>query len=432
MRSLFRLFSKRLHSGSIKPVSSTVRRTVSGLAIPVAMFSGVVTKPAALGPVPEDAGALSHHVKNRHGETVKFKNPHASFQPLSFWELAKVTLFGKLIGSPKWPKPTGKEMTVVEPVLLDSRMDSGTASLRATWLGHACYYVEFPCGLRVLFDPVFDDCCAPINMASLKRFSKPACAIRDLPFVDAVVISHSHYDHLSYPSVKEIQKHHPEAHFFVGLGLEKWFKESGVENVTEMDWWQDSDLSLTLKKASPASDDGSSSGEEKPIQARISCLPCQHSSGRRPLDRDQTLWCSWAVSSGGKSVWFGGDTGYRTVPKMPEGEDDYGPAYASLPRSPQFAQIGELRGPFDLGLIPIGAYAPRHLFSCVHANPFDAVEIFRDVSCRRAMAIHWGTWVLTPEEVTEPPRMLRAALRRRDLPEEGAFDVCNVGESREF
>ncbi|KAB8289536.1 hypothetical protein EYC80_010694 [Monilinia laxa] len=150
------------------------------------------------------------------------------------------------------------------------------------------------------------------------------------------------------------------------------------------------------------------------------------------LDKGRTLWCSWSVSSGGKSVWFGGDTGYRAVPPLPKGVDDYGDAYAHLPVCPAFREIGELRGPFDLGLIPIGAYEPRAIFSPMHANPFDSVNIFLDTHCKRAMGIHWGTWVLTSEAVMEPPRLLRRALASKGLPETGVFDVCDIGESREF
>lgn len=112
--------------------------------------------------------------------------------------------------------------------------------------------------------------------------------------------------------------------------------------------------------------------------------------------------------------------------------DDYAPPHDKLPTNPQFAQIGKLRGPFDLGLIPIGAYAPRAAFSGVHGNPFDAVEMFRDTRCRRAVGIHWGTFVLTTEELREPPRLLREALRRRGIAEEGVFDVSRIGETREY
>lgn len=94
------------------------------------------------------------------------------------------------------------------------------------------------------------------------------------------------------------------------------------------------------------------------IEVKISCLPCQHTSARTPFDRGKTLWASWSVESGGKKVWFGGDTGYRSVPELAKMVDDYGPGH-DYPHCPAFKQIGDLRGPFHLGLIPIGAYDPR-------------------------------------------------------------------------
>ena len=200
----------------------------------------------------------------------------------------------------------------------------------------------------------------------------------------------------------ELHKHHPNAHFLVGLGLEKWFHECGIKNVTELDWWSDVNLTLSqttgekrVSNASVSTSPSSNSPTASDITARISCLPCQHTSARTAFDKGCTLWCSWAVESGGKKVWFGGDTGYRAVPDLPKDVDDYGPEYKDLPHCPAFKQIGDLRGPFDLGLIPIGAYDPRYIMSSMHANPFDSVNIFVDTKCKRAMGIHWGTWVLT-------------------------------------
>lgn len=331
-----------------------------------------------------------------------------------------------ITGQLKMPDTTPPTVNVTKPDFLPPGVKP--TALRATWLGHACYYVEFPSGLRVLFDPVFEDRCSPFSFMGPKRFTPRPCDIADIPAVDAVAISHSHYDHLSHGSVLEIQKHHPGAQFFVGLGLEKWFRSAGLQNVTELDWWHDAELSVTRKQGS-----GGEGGKEEKLTAQVSCLPCQHTSARGLLDVDTTLWCSWAVKSGDKSVWFGGDTGYRAIPRsLPSDADEYGPEYESLPRCPQFKQIGELRGPFDLGLIPIGAYQPRKTFSSMHANPADAVEIFRDTRCKRAMGIHWGTWALTMEEVLEPPLLLKEALKRRGLEEVGVFDVCDIGESREF
>jgi N-acyl-phosphatidylethanolamine-hydrolysing phospholipase D len=268
------------------------------------------------------------------------------------------------------------------------------------------------------------------------------CAIKDIPVIDAVVISHNHYDHLSYPTVKEISSLHPNCHFFVPLGNKKWFTASGVEKCTELDWWEVVEFTLTpssssnehAKSTSISSADVPTkpSTSSESITAKISCLPCQHISARSIHDRAATLWASWAVTSGPKSVYFAGDTGYRSVPKSSDGKDDWADEYAHLPHCPAFADIGRLRGPFDLGLIPIGAYMPRWIMSPMHANPRDAVEIFRDTKCKKALGMHWGTWVLTEEDVLEPPRLLKEALKVHDIAETGVFDVCDIGDSLEY
>ena len=210
--------------------------------------------------------------------------------------------------------------------------------------------------------------------------------------------------------------------------------ESGIQQVTELDWWEERDMSLSPSSNGPSvsqTNVESQAHGKSAISARIGCLPCQHTSARTAFDKGHTLWSSWSVESGGKKIWFGGDTGYRTVPELPSDVDDYGPD-KNYPRCPAFKDIGQLRGPFDLGLIPIGAYDPRWLFSPMHANPFDSVEIFKDTRCKKAMGIHWGTWVLTEEDVLEPPQLLRKALARSKIAEEGVFDVCDIGEAKEF
>ena len=220
----------------------------------------------------------------------------------------------------------------------------------------------------MLFDPVFSERCSPFSWLGPKRYTEVPCQIEDIPTIDAVVISHSHYDHMDHPTIMKIKAKHPNVQFFVPLGNEKWFVASGIrEGVTELDWWEQRDINLvpSFSKAAARSTDepARSAGQEnKSIIARISCLPCQHTSARSPFDKDTTLWSSWSVESGGKKVWFGGDTGYRAVPKLPQGVDDYGPGH-DYPCCPAFRHIGDLRGPFDLGLIPIGAYDPRHIVS---------------------------------------------------------------------
>lgn len=396
-------------------------------------YSISVNQPS-LGAAPEGAKSKPHHVRNNDGTIAKFQNPHpsykAAFQP---WQFPIKSIMGQFDGSMRMPAPKGETVPIRTPEFLSSR--HGSQDLRTTWLGHACHYVEFPSGLRVLFDPVMEDRCSPFTFAGPQRYTRRACGIADLPFLDAVFISHSHYDHLSLPTVQEIKALFPDAHFFVGLGLASWIRESGVENVTEMDWWEDAEVTVIIK---PDNNDTDDTSEGTTTTATVSCLPAQHGSARTPFDHEKTLWCSWAVKSAARSVYFAGDTGYRSVPATAAAARDedathgYGDDLAHLPTNPDFAEIGALRGPFDLGLIPIGAYRPRLLFSPLHASPSDAVEIFRDTACRAALAIHWGTWALTSEPVMEPPMRLREALKNRGLPEEGVFDICDIGETRVF
>ncbi|KAJ5576871.1 hypothetical protein N7535_003797 [Penicillium sp. DV-2018c] len=362
-------------------------------------------------PSPEDVLAKNHHT------STGFRNP---------WDSRRLS------GKANNPDTTPPTVIVRKPQFLPSR---DTPKLRATWLGHACFYVEFPGGLRVLFDPVFEARCGPAcGGFSLgpKRITDPACQLKDIPFLDVVVISHNHYDHLSYPTIKEIAKMHPNCHFFAPFGNKAWFNSSGIQNVTEMDWWDESDIAMSPneKETTQVEPIGEASTAAE-IKARISCLPSQHVTARTPFDQFKTLWASWSIESGGSKVYFAGDSGYRAVDEVPEGEDDWDPKY-NFPICPAFKQVGEFRGPFDLGLIPIGAYAPRQLFSPAHADPHDAVHIFRDTKCKKALGMHWGTWVLSEEDVLEPPRKLKEALKKHDLPESGVFDVCDIGESREF
>ncbi|KAL1872065.1 hypothetical protein Daus18300_004434 [Diaporthe australafricana] len=378
------------------------------------------------GKAPEDAKA--HHVNDKNGRLISFRNPNPSCGILGdtslVWGLS-VFFRNRLSGRLPVPDTSNGKIPTVKPSLAATRV--GSADLRTTWLGHASYLVEFPSGFRALFDPVFEERCT--RMGS-KRLTPAACQPSDIRELDAVFISHNHHDHLSLPSVKELAGRFPNLHFFVGHGLAKWFRDSGIGAVTEMDWWDDAEVVLHKSPGPKTGGDGNG-GADAPeqIEARISCLPSQHGSLRNGFDFGRSLWASWAISSGGKSVWFAGDTGYRCIP---DGMEELGPGFDELPRNPQFAQIGDLRGPFDVGLIPIGAYHPRFMYSGVHASPYDAVEIFQDTKCRKALAVHWGTFALTSEPVGEPPIKLRDALKIKGLAQTGLFDVCAVGESREF
>ncbi|OJI88847.1 hypothetical protein ASPTUDRAFT_49756 [Aspergillus tubingensis CBS 134.48] len=397
-------------------------------------YTWTFSAPSPSKAAPESASKKTHWVRDEsQPEEIKgFRNPWESSRDFTFPEIFKSMMRHKFLsGNSQKPDTTLSTVPVTKPIFLPAATCPDL--LRATWLGHACYFVEFPTGLRVLFDPVFEERCSPFSWMGHKRFTPTPCDISDIPIIDCVVISHSHYDHLSYPTVLEIQKHHPSVKFCVPKGLKRWFQDCGIDNVIELDWWEDVNLELTTTTDNNTSDSTSIPPPHGiSATATISCLPCQHTSARTPFDKATTLWASWSVSSGGKSVYFAGDTGYRVVPHLPKDVDDWGSEYADLPVCPAFKEIGEFVGPFDLGLIPIGAYRPRHVLSTVHSNPYDSVEIFKDTRCKNAIAIHWGTWAVAEEDVMEPPRLLKDALVKSGLPEHGVFDVCGIGESREF
>ncbi|KPI44355.1 N-acyl-phosphatidylethanolamine-hydrolyzing phospholipase D [Cyphellophora attinorum] len=375
MRSFLRFLLSRRNS--FKPPQQTHYKAMSTSSASALLYAASVASPAVAGTKPDDDFTKNKVWHLKHGG---FENPWPSWQAMSGPSIMKAMISRRFSGASNSPDTTPPP----------------NQKLRATWLGHACYYVEFPGGLKVLFDPVFEDRCSPFSWLGPKRYTPPPCEVTDIPTIDAVIISHNHYDHLSLPTVTKISKQYPDVHFFVPLGNKKWFKESNIHNVTELDWWDEVDLTLTPKSGKDRSPSVTSADEPKPegaITARIGSLPCQHMTARSLTDRCATLWSSWSVTSGGKSIWFGGDTGYRAVPKESDGEDDWSEKWAHLPHNPEFKKIGTMRGPFDLGLIPIGA-------TCL--------------------------------DVLEPPQKLKEALKHHNIPEEGVFDVCNIGESREF
>ncbi|SMR64351.1 unnamed protein product [Zymoseptoria tritici ST99CH_1A5] len=376
---------------------------------------------------PDDVKQLSHHKQRNQS----FHNPWPSFVdpggPAIMYKIMK----RNLLGQANKPDTTNPAIEVLKPIF---RAQSATkeehSTIRATWLGHASYLLEFPStssNLTVIFDPVYTKRCSPLTFAGPARYTPAPCQPLDLPPIDVVVISHNHYDHMSYPDLTAIYAANPNAHFFMPLNLKKWFLTNGIgkaSTITEMDWWQSADFTLP----------GSSSAT-----ATFSCLPAQHATARTGPDRNTTLWCGWSITTphsqpNPKSVYFVGDTGYRSIPEkldIDRAFDQHNPALKELPVCPAFAQIGKLRGPFDLALIPIGAYAPRWLFSGLHGDPYDAVAICEDVKAKKALAMHWGTWVLTEEDVTEPRELLKEAVIEKGF-EEGRFVSMAIGESREF
>lgn len=253
-----------------------------------------------------------------------------------------------------------------------------------TWIGHATLLLEVD-GRTVLTDPVFSERASPVSWAGPSRYTPPRPELPELPPVDVVLISHNHYDALDEASVEALAEAHPGARFLVPLGLADWFRERGIDRVTELDWWESTEHA----------------------GLRVTATPVQHWSKRGLFDENETLWAGWAVDFGDFDFWFAGDTGYQ-----PD----------------HFRATGERLGPFDLAAIPIGAYAPRWFMQASHVTPEEAMQIREDVGARQAAAIHWGTFPLTDEPPAEPARRLRDARRAAGLAP-GAFRVLRHGET---
>lgn len=255
--------------------------------------------------------------------------------------------------------------------------------MQVTWVGHATFLVQIG-GMNILTDPIFSERCSPVSFVGPKRVVPPALPLAELPPIDAVVISHNHYDHLDASTIDRLGN---RPRYFVPLGLKAWLAERKISNVTELDWWQPAPLGALT----------------------VHCVPARHFSGRSLFDRNETLWAGWVMASTDDRLFFAGDTGY----------------------SPHFAQIGERLGPMTLALIPIGAYRPRWFMSPVHVDPPQAVQIHQDVHAERSIGMHWGTFKLTDEPLGEPPIYLRQALQEVGLGDE-AFTVMKFGETRAF
>lgn len=352
-------------------------------------------------PAHENAADKSHHGKGR------FVNPWPSFKEHGLSSV--FSMMGEMAHGAKAPKDIDDKLPVRKPTWGDG---ASPDAIKATWLGHACFLLELPRetpeaarGVRVLFDPVFSHRCSPSQLVGPARFTKPPCKIEEIAELDAIVISHNHYDHLDTHTIKTLFSRARKPHIFAPLGNEAYFDSLHIpkEYVHTLDWWEAANL------------------QTEHGTAAVHCLPAQHFTGRGVLDRFHTLWASWAVTTASKKVWFGGDTGYRSVA---EGEDEN-----AVPTCPAFRAIGDAFGGFDFAMIPIGAYLPRWFMSPIHCAPQDSVQVFQQIRARRAVGMHWGAWILTTEDVLEPPQRLKEECAKLGI-EPGAFDACSaIGET---
>lgn len=304
-----------------------------------------------------------------HFDRRKFFNPNgANGQP--FRAVPRLVLTPRT----RWPSEV--------PVEPRRPPTPGPGEVVVTFVGHSTFLIQ-AAGTSVLIDPVYYRRASPIPFLGPRRARAPGVRFDDLPPISLVLLSHNHYDHCDLGTLRRLERRfHPAV--VTPLGNGPLLRSAGFRQVEEIDWWETS-------RAAPLP---------------ITLTPAQHFSARGLFDRNRALWGGFIIEAGGLRILHAGDSGY----------------------GPHFHEIGARLGPIDLALLPIGAYEPRWFMKDIHMDPAEAVQAHLDLGARQSIAMHFGTFQLTPEGIDEPVRELVRALRERGVLAEW-FRAVEVGES---
>ena len=277
----------------------------------------------------------------------------------------------------EWPK--------IVPAFRGVCPEQRVESLTATHIGHASVLLQWG-SHNVLVDPVWSERASPLRWIGPRRHNAPGVSLEDLPPIDAILLTHNHYDHLDLPTLRQLVKRHNPC-FLTPLGNDSLLRRAipGVR-VTAGDWWSEHALLPKL---------------------RVVLVPSYHWSSRSGRDYRMALWGGFVLQAAGTTVYCAGDTGYAD-----------GGLFKEI--ASHFPQI-------DLALLPIGAYDPRWFMRAQHVDPNEALEIAGCLGARAVLGIHWGTFQLTDEPWDEPGTRFAEGVRQRGL-DERCFVPFRAGE----
>ena len=320
---------------------------------------------------PGYTGTQSDHFD---GKTFRNREPMNK----SATDLIKLS-WGLLTEAEAWPE----WLEIQQQTVPQERVDDG---LSITFVNHATFLIQVD-GLNILTDPVYSERVSPFRWAGPKRVHAPGIALEDLPPIDAILISHNHYDHLDEDTLRTLlaQQDSPPL-LLAGLGNAELLATLGESDLRDLDWEQ-----------------GAQRGG-----VEFLFTECRHRSGRGMSDQMKTLWGSFVIKTSRGNLYFAGDTGY----------------------GPHLKEAGDRHGPFALSLLPIGAYEPRWFMKDVHLNPAEAVQAHRDLRSEFSVGIHFGTFQLTYEAIDQPVIDLELALQESGIPK-SAFHVMQVGDTHQ-
>ncbi|MEC0089054.1 MBL fold metallo-hydrolase [Paenibacillus macquariensis] len=264
--------------------------------------------------------------------------------------------------------PQGRPSVPLPVELVDPHFVKENQQDYVIWFGHSALLVVIN-GIKLLIDPMLGNSPSPFPFLGGKRYGKLPMEIEDMPTIDAIILSHDHYDHLDYGSMLKLKE--KVKHFFVPLGVGAHLERWGISQarITEMDWWEEAGFEgLTL-----------------------ACTPARHFSGRKFVDKEATLWCSWVICGEQTKLFFSGDSGY----------------------SPHFKEIGQKYGPFDMTLMECGQYDER--WAGVHMFPEQTIQAQVDVQGKLMIPIHWCGFTLAFHDWTDPVERALKAAKEHDV-----------------